>query len=165
MKKTNCKYQRQDADMTLREGIDEYFAANPNLLLPSKHDKETAGFFHSHDRVHVVFGCDTSFVNELRADFWTIFGSDVGFFNYLSFIKNPGVKMIMNDLSKIHDADKEVFRAELKKSAREALSTPMKVYLRARKMKKKWPWIGSEAFLDKPLSEIREGFGIEVFRL
>ena len=38
-----------------------------------------------------------------------------------------------------------------------------KVWLRTRKMTKRWPWTEFESYLDRPLGEIREEFGIEVF--
>src|SRR6185369_6709371 len=92
-----CKYQLQDSEMTLREGIDEYHKANPHLLVTSNLDAEAAEFFLNHDNIHVVFGCNTSLPHEFRADFWTIFGSDVGFLKYASYLKSTAVQALLKD--------------------------------------------------------------------
>lgn len=65
--------------MTLREGLEEYYTGHPGLLQPDKMHADAARFFHAHDTCHVLFGLDTTLVDESLADLWTLFGTDVGF--------------------------------------------------------------------------------------
>jgi hypothetical protein len=166
MKSSKCWYRDQDATLTLREGIQEYYRANPHLLFPPDTEKEAVHFFRCHDRIHVVFGCDTSFLHEVRADFWTFFGSDLGKLKYLSFLKSPAIQLLMKDLKEKISNDPAIqkrMRAELRQSAPSAVLVPCQVFARTRKMKKKWPWNESETLLDRSLKEIRDEYGIHVF--
>jgi hypothetical protein len=54
--------------VTLREGLQEYFAGHSGLLKPDSADVQTAKFFHSHDACHVLFGLDTTLRDEGLAD-------------------------------------------------------------------------------------------------
>ena len=51
-------YMRPDATMTLREGLDEYYASIPDLI-PTDGESEKDHLFLFHDTCHVLFGCDT----------------------------------------------------------------------------------------------------------
>ena len=64
--------------MTLREGLDEYYAANPGLLDPEATSTSTLGaYMNNHDVSHVVFGTDTSLRGEMVPDLWTFLAIDV----------------------------------------------------------------------------------------
>jgi hypothetical protein len=76
------RYQEQDSPMTLGEGLREYYAGHPGLVQPDQMDADAAPFFRSHGTCHVLFGLDTTLVDESLADLWTIFGTDVGFRRY-----------------------------------------------------------------------------------
>ena len=69
-----CRYQDQDSPLTLREGLDEYRAANPALVDPAASTDKGAAFFASHDACHVVFGTTTAILDEATTDLWTFFG-------------------------------------------------------------------------------------------
>jgi hypothetical protein len=163
--KVKCRYQDQDASITLAEGVDEYYQANPHLLLPQSTDP-AALFFLCHDRIHVVFGCNTSFLHEVRTDLWTILGSDIGLVKYANYIKSPAIKLLYKDVqgktSKNPTLLKEI-KADIKSSMRSVLAAPFHVFNRTRKMKKKWPWFKSENLMDRPLNELRAEYGIKVF--
>ena len=48
------QYQRQDSELTLKEGLAEYYEGHPGLFRPSQLPKDSARFFRSHDIAHVV---------------------------------------------------------------------------------------------------------------
>ena len=73
------EFESPHTTQTLAQGLAEYFAANPmlkrsaDLLSP-----EARQFFHSHDVVHVVFGCGTSMPDEAIVKLVSIFGTTGG---------------------------------------------------------------------------------------
>src|SRR6185437_9024969 len=93
-----CKYQEQDSNLTLREALKEYHDANPHLFDSTKSSAETNRFFQCHDRIHVVFGCDTSFAQEARTDCWTMMGTDLGTWNYFKLVASPVIRDLYRDL-------------------------------------------------------------------
>jgi hypothetical protein len=159
MTQARCLYQDQASSQTLKEGIEEYFRVNPHLLLPSDFDEETKNFFVNHDKIHVIFGCNTSFSHEVRADFWTVFGTDIGFTGYMKYAASPVVRNLYKDVSK--KASKGM-KINLKAETLPALKAPVQVLLNCRRMKKKWPWSDNETLMNRPLSEIRQEYGIRV---
>ncbi len=145
------KYMHPDAAMTLREGAEEFHSTIPGLLTEDKiQSDKVKELFKHHDRCHVVFGCDTSMANEGFVDTWTIFGSDVDLKDYLDYLKSPEVKQLFQEIG---------FMRSLLESVK---SSPrlFEVFMNARAMKKRWPFYGSDAYLDRSLKDIREEFGI-----
>ncbi len=48
-------YQLPDTTMTLREGLEEYYAVNPGLSVPATiRDAKSASYFHNHDSTDLV---------------------------------------------------------------------------------------------------------------
>ena len=81
------RYQRTDAKMTLREGLAEYYRANPGLSDPIRiKDPASATYFHNHNHNHdtrnMVFGTHTGQLHEGINDLLTIFGVDFSFRNF-----------------------------------------------------------------------------------
>ena len=148
------QYQLQDSTMTLREGLAEYYAVNPGLADPAELEHEpSATFFHRHDSTHVIFGTHTGPSDEVGNDWLTLFGADVGFVRYLrEFMATTEVKGIAQAY-----ANASVFRL-LWHGLR--LLPIARRY--AKSMHRKWPWQTPEAWLDRPLGELREELGIKV---
>jgi hypothetical protein len=76
-------YQRQGSTLTLAQGFDEYYRGHPDLIRPEGISPERAGLFRHHDICHVIFGLDTTLVDEAMADFRTVLSTDVGLRRYL----------------------------------------------------------------------------------
>lgn len=149
----SLKYQQQDSAQTLREALDEYYAQSPELLTESNTDSTVVtDLFKPHDIVHVIFGCNISIHDETLADAWTIFGSTVGLRTYLAYLKYPETTDVLQDSGYYR-----VFREFL-----QAIPDVVTVFRRTRKMLKKWPWRGYEAYLDQSLKTIRQDFGIQI---
>ena len=136
--------------MTLAEGYAAYRAANPNLL--DGIDPEGRSFFRSHDLVHVIFGCSTDLLNEAMADSWTLFGTTVGFSQFLAFLKLEDHKQLIREVG-LPKAIVTFLRA---------IPLMVRIFFRSRRMNQKWPWRGYDAYLDILLKAIRNEFGIQV---
>jgi hypothetical protein len=150
------EYQRADATMTLREGLAEYYRVNPGLSEPAGiKDLKSATYFHNHDSTHVVFGTHTGPLHEGVNDLWTIFGVDIRFKDYAGgFFATDESKQIAKEF------DIKTIVPLLWGTVR---SIP-EIRRRTKAMTKKWPWVPPEEYLDRPLSDLRREFGIEVFQ-
>ena len=73
------RYEEQDSEQTLAEGLSEYYRENANLVPRSKLSAEANEFFRCHDTAHVVFGCDISLNDEAMVKIYSIFGTSGGF--------------------------------------------------------------------------------------
>jgi hypothetical protein len=150
----NCTYLQQDCPLTLREGLREYYGANPQLIDPEQASDGAAKFFRLHDACHVIFGTTTDLVDEALTDTWTMLGSDVSLTQYAQFAK----------INEARELVREIGLAGMTKASLFALPHVPAVWRHTRRMKKKWPWAGVDGLLDRPLAELRREFGIEVYR-
>ena len=151
---TRLAYQEQDTDLTLRQGLSEYLASNPDLIDTNETSScEMASYFANHDASHVVFGTSTEIADELIQDIWTFLAIDIKYRNYVG------------DLVKAREG-LEVAKAlpfwGTLKGFCSLLGVMPRLLHRSRKMSQKWPWSEWEEYLDKPLSETRKQFGIRV---
>lgn len=145
-------YTSPSTRQTLAEGLSEYYAHMEGLLDPESLSGVSQELFRLHDTAHVVFGCDTSLRDEVLIDVWTIFGSDVGVWAYAQYLRVPEARDIVTDTGGWH------MLTTLVRSLPDIVSTVR----HARRMKQKWPWRDHDAYLDRPLAEIRRELGIEI---
>lgn len=148
------RYQAQDSLLTLREGLDEYHAANPGLLAPDAASTDSLGsYLNNHDVSHVVFGTDTSLRGEMVQDLWTFLAIDVSPRRYVQdFVKEEEGKKIMKEALVWGTVTGLVW-----------LIGKLPVLLaRSMRMSSKWTWDAWQPHLDTPLVRIREQFGIRV---
>jgi hypothetical protein len=101
----------------------------------------------------VVFGLETNLEDEALADFWTLMGSDVGLGRYVGYLGQS--KEAMQIFKQIG-----LWRTLL--TTLRVIPNVALVFVRTRKMKKKWPWTGYENYMGVPLNRIRSEFGIVV---
>ncbi|MEE9383091.1 MAG: hypothetical protein V3V08_06715 [Nannocystaceae bacterium] len=149
-------YQAQDSELTLREGIEEYFARNPGLTKVTPGDP-SAELFLPHDACHVLFGTNTSLVEEGMTDMWTLLGSDVGLRRYAGFTKY---------LAEIDPEGLSRKFGYLRMTAHFFFGVPamLRATWRGWRMTKKWCWDDYEAQLGQTLGELRREHGIKVLR-
>ncbi len=67
------EYQSPDTDLTLEEGLAEYYASRSDLVGGRGISSDAREFFRCHDAAHVVFGCTTSLLNEAIVKIWSFF--------------------------------------------------------------------------------------------
>ncbi len=147
------QFEAQATQMTLAEGLAEYYAANPSLKRGETLGPAARDFFHCHDAVHVVFGCGTTLADEAVVKLASIFGTD------------GGLSVLRGYL--LHDA-LDVYRSI---SIREALATlamaPIlipRTITRCLRQRKRWPWSNFTCLLDMPLHNLRREYRIVVAR-
>ncbi|GIR69458.1 MAG: hypothetical protein CM15mP74_07090 [Halieaceae bacterium] len=56
----DLRYQRQDCDLSLREGLAEYHAYLRSIGRKAMVDRQDSRLILEHDATHVIFGMDTS---------------------------------------------------------------------------------------------------------
>lgn len=152
--RTHLAYQGQESRMTLREGLAEYMASNPDLIdTQDTSSEKMAAYFANHDASHVVFGTSTRIEDELIQDIWTLLAIDVKYRNYVGDLVKAKEGMEVASSLPFWGTIKGFFHL---------LGVLPRLLWRAYKMPEKWPWAGWERYLDRPLCEIRENFGIRV---
>ena len=109
-----------------------------------------------HDTVHVLFGSDTSVAGEVLADSWVLTGTDQTLRSYARqyYGMQEARQLIAPYLN---------LRTGIEMIA--ALPLMVRVWRRAQRMTRKWPYLDHARYLDVPLKELRAQFGIEVISL
>lgn len=69
--------------MTLKEALQYYYQANTDILYRGDKSVGSVDFFRCYDVAHVVFGCDTSWLNEAMVNIWTVFGTAMRFWGHI----------------------------------------------------------------------------------
>lgn len=139
-------------NLTLEQGLAKFAAKNSKFFAKKAMSPEGAAFLQCHDVTHVVFGCGTTIYGEGVVKIWTTFGTTLPFWQ---------VVRGYNDASAFELARMYSFGHVVKNIFSLLIAIPS-VIIRAKHMAKPWPFTEYEAYLQVPLSEIREEFGIEV---
>lgn len=147
---TRPRYIEPDCQLTLGEGLAEFAAANPGLILPEG-DPELRELVLAHDSCHVIFGLGTSLEDEALADTWTLFGSDVTLKQYSQYLKRPEFTGLIKDLG----------AWQILVGTVRSLPRAVRAIYRARRMKARWPFFAYASYLDVPIASLRQRFGIQ----
>ncbi|NQZ83261.1 MAG: hypothetical protein HRT52_19830 [Colwellia sp.] len=149
-----AEFQHQACELTLREALTEFYSVNSHLFSAPKPDTEWTELLVHHDVGHVFFGVNTSILDEAAGDYWTLFGTDLSFTDYLAYAKSPEGKKLIKEIGFINIV-KSLF-----------LGIPLlyKVYLRTRKMTRKWETRGYHQYMDTPLVKIRKEFNLNILK-
>lgn len=139
-------------ELTLREGLDMFQERNKKYFSKRPMTEKGSEFLRGHDIAHVVFGCDTTIYGEGVVKIWTTFGTTLSFWE---------VTRGYNEVSAFELSRKYSVRHVLKNLFRFLISIP-KAIIRAKQMTKPWPFSDCTAYLDVPVTEIREAFNIRV---
>jgi hypothetical protein len=108
-------------------------------------------FFRRHDIAHVVFGCDTSLLNEAMVKLWTAFGTTLGFWKHIGAYSRDETTNIARELRP----------AAVVGTCFRAIALFPRVLARCRAMKKPWPWDQPDPYLKKRLVDVRQEFNIK----
>ena len=152
--RTRLRYLDQECSQTLRSALNDYFASIPGLLSEDNAPKWVADLFRRHDVGHVVFGCDTTLNGEPLADTFCMFGTDVTLKEYMRYAEIPETKEIFKQAG--------VWRSLV--ATIRSLPRIGRALWRCWRMPKKWPFWENDRYLDMPLTQIRQEFGIRVIR-
>jgi hypothetical protein len=146
-------YQDPGSTLTLEKGLAEYHASRTGLVRDRDVSPAAREFFRCHDAAHVVFGCDTSLVEEASVKLWSFFGTTGGL-GLLRAYRLPESQEIYEEIG---------WRDVAATTLRSLTVLPV-VLWRCLRLRKRWPWADFDAYLGVPLVEIRREFGIRVVR-
>lgn len=151
------EYQRAETTMSMREGLDEYYRVNPGLSVPATiGDPKSRAYFHNHDCTHVVFGTHTGPLDEGVNDLFTLWGVDLRYRDYITgFLATDESKEIVKSYFTV---------GLLVRVLWQTLRLLPRVRRTCKAMSKRWPWTPPDAYLDRPLAELRAEFCIELWR-
>lgn len=143
-----------ESKLTLRQGLEKFRNQYKDSLSHHQADtsEEAKAFFESHDIAHVLFGCDITLYGEGSVKIWTIFGTSLGFWNHIRGYQDANAFTLSKEFTMLHVL-KNIFKF--------LLAIP-RIIIRAKQMSKPWHWVGFEAYLDVPISVIREEFNIKI---
>lgn len=144
-------FQHQDSPLTLSQGLEAYFAANPELARGRILPPEAEAFFRCHDVAHVVFGCDVALNDELVVKIASVLGTTAGF----GVLRGYRLHESLRIYGKLPVGD--VLRSILC-----SVVIVPRTALRCFAQRARWPWDGYQQYFDIPLGEIRRSFGIRV---
>jgi len=147
------QYQRPHTEVTLAEGLREYYTSREGLVSGRGISEEAREFFRCHDAAHVVFGCSTALVDEAAVKVWSFLGTDGGLAVWRGY-RLPESKEIYEQIT---------WRDTVTTAVRAAATLPLVVW-RCLRMRERWPWTDFDRHLWRPLSEIRSEYGIELNR-
>ena len=144
-------FQVPDCEMTLEEGLVEFYSSRDDLALGRGASDSARQFFRCHDAAHVVFGCSTSLPNEAMVKIWSFFGSTAGL-SLIRAYRSPESQEIYEQI-----AWGDVLNTALRSTVRLPL-----VLVRCLRMRKRWPWSDFDGYRHVRLVDIRREFGIRV---
>ncbi|MEP7283164.1 MAG: hypothetical protein ABI696_14395 [Rubrivivax sp.] len=147
------RFEHQDSEQTLAEGLAEYFAGNPGLERGASLSPAARDFFRAHDAVHVVYGCGTAMPDEAVVKLASLFGTTGGTSVLRGYLLQESMRIYR--------------RVPLAGTVIALLAAPwliVRTLLRCLRQQRRWPWFGHEQYLAVPLREIRASFGIKVAR-
>jgi hypothetical protein len=148
------RYQAQDSQQTLAEGLAEYYAGNRGRVMPPEAlAPDSAALFRSHDICHVIFGLDTTLDDEGMADVRTLISCDVGWRRYARYMTgDPEAKAISRELG----------YAKTVLTTIRLMPRMLRAVAEAVRMPGRWPWTPPEDYQGRTLSDLRDEFGIRV---
>ncbi|MEM8906271.1 MAG: Coq4 family protein [Bacteroidota bacterium] len=138
--------------ITLQQGLDKFYQRNQKYFSDRTISPEGEAFLKCHDIAHIVFGCDTTIYGEGVVKVWTTFGTTLSFWKVISGYNEANAFELFRMYSVQH---------VLKNILRFLWAIP-KVIVSAKRMNKPWPFADYEAYLQKPITEIRKEFNIQV---
>lgn len=146
------RYEEQETQQSLREGLDEYYSSDPDLLAPTNVSDEVASQLRAHDAAHVVFGCDTSVRGEVVLARWSLFGAADALSIYLRGLRSKETRFLFSDF----------LRKVRPRMVLLVVIDGGRALLRSLHMRRRWPSLDWEQYADRPLAEIRSELGIRI---
>lgn len=163
--KRDLQYIDKYSTQTIRQGLEEYSKANPNLTDTNLLRADFAKHLIAHDISHIVFGYDTDMDDELRLFFFTFFVSNYKFKNYVSSYQDwlrdfddPSVSLTLDDVTK--DQSKLSFYSSVAITLLRILPEVLMMWFETRGHQKPWLYFDFEPMLDRSVLEIRQEFDL-----
>lgn len=143
--------------LTLGEALRRHYLLNPHFTVWSDYRSPIAKkLVKAHDISHLVFGCDTSLMGEMRVQLWTKFAvQKFGFKESLTYARDKEAKVLLKNPV----GYRAMFLFFIKNIAQVG-----KVRSHAKRMAGKWIYFEEDSFMRRTVGDIRQQFGIVVIR-
>ncbi|MBK2109437.1 hypothetical protein [Francisella tularensis] len=153
------QYLKQDCELSLKQGLEEYNNNYPFLNCNDGHD-QASKLFRNHDITHVLFATIPFDIRgEAINDIWSLFGTNVTLKGYKEFFKFIDYKTIINSYLKKYKYKFVVYLVILR-----YVPICLLAAFKASRMTKKWDWYNYDDYLDIPLKDIRKEFNIRIIK-
>jgi hypothetical protein len=155
------QYMDKASTQTVRAGLAEYYALNPNVTQPETQPAEFAKILLAHDVVHVIYGLDTGMYDELKLlplSWWT---SECTFGTYLKMKDSPAVDVMYDDMIK----EKGVLwlYGSVLRVLPALILALIPIWFKTRNRQQLVPFLEFEPLLDRSLLDIRQEFDLLEF--
>jgi hypothetical protein len=150
-----AQFQDPACDLTLAEGLEEFYAINAEKFSRPTPDLTWFELMAAHDACHVLFGVNTSVVEEAYGDMWTLFATTMEWKEYARFAKSDEAVDII----------KTVGLVALIMGTLKSIPGAFKILFRSWKMAKKWDVWAFENRLNEKLVALRKELGVEILTL
>lgn len=142
-------------DLTLAEALRRHYALNPQFTVWSNYKSSVAQkLVKAHDISHIVFGCDTSLLGEMRVQLWANFAvQKFGFAESLTYAKDKESRVLLKN-----PVGYWLMLVFFVKHVEEIF----KVRRQSKLMQKKWVYFDEEKYMKMTVLAIRKQFGIVV---
>ena len=138
------------ANLTLEEALRSFRRDHALTDAYDGMSPEAQLHFERHDIIHVLFGLDTSMKQEVLADGWALFGTDISRRDVLDTMKLTETSALMA----------EIGWARALVAYLTALPAFLQVAFLSRKLHKKWHWAFAARYRSCKVADIRREFGI-----
>jgi ubiquinone biosynthesis protein Coq4 len=148
-------YTEKINHLTLAEALEIHYSLNPQFTHWYKYHSEIAKkLVKAHDITHIVFGCDTSLLGEMRVQLWTKFGvKSFSWKETISYARDKESRvLIMNPIG---------YYAMLIFFIKH-LSEVWKVKKQIKLFHKKWQYFQEDKYMNKTIVEIRNEYNIQI---
>jgi hypothetical protein len=155
------QYMDKASTQTVRAGLAEYYALNPNVTQPETQPAEFAKILLAHDVVHVIYGLDTGMYDELKLlplSWWT---SECTFGTYLKMKDSPAVDVMYNDM--IRDKGVLWLYSSVLRVLPALILALIPIWFKTRRRQQLVPFLEFEPLLDRSLLDIRQEFDLLEF--
>ena len=152
---SNIFYLNGVEELTLNEALRNHYLLNPQFTIWSEYKSEVAQkLVRAHDISHIIFGCDTSLLGEMRVQLWAKFGvQSFGFKESWRYAKDKEAKVLLKNPVGYWS----MFVFFLKN-----FDEVFKVRSNAKSMTKRWVYFNEHSFMAMTVHDIRKQFGIQV---
>jgi hypothetical protein len=142
-------------DLTLKDALREHYALNPQFTVWSAYKSEIAQkLVKAHDISHIIFGCDTSLLGEMRVQLWAKFGvQSFGLRESLRYAKDKEAKVLLKN-----PVGYWAMLTFFVKNFDEVL----KVRSKAKSMTQRWVYFDEHVYMAMTVRDIRKQFDIQV---
>jgi hypothetical protein len=156
-----AEYECRESTQTLRQGLQEFYALNPQITAPDSQPVEFAEILRAHDVGHVIFGCNADMYDELKLlplFWWT---TECTFSTYLTMKDSPVVDVMYADM--IQERGSLWLFASILRTLPRLLPELAIIWLKTRNWRKRLPFLDYQHLLDRELDSIRSEYDLFQF--